>query len=354
MRQCEKGYEKIENGLKCKNCQKSNSGVYEHRPNLCVVHKVCEFCLTNDITATSVCDNCGENEQVFRGPSTTDDFCRWLFSEVNTGCTAICHNFKAYDSYPVLEYLHRNAILPEVITTGSKFMSIFIPEFRLRMIDSLNFLPMPLSDLPKAFDEEEISKGYFPHLFNRKENYNKIFTNLPDMKFYNPDSMKPERRTEFMDWYSKHKEDPFDFDLELLRYCRSDVDILRKCFLKFRQMFMEITTQDDIKGIDPFEQSITIASVCNLVYRTLYLKSEQIGLLPPHGYRPEQKQSIKALYWLEYISKLHDVNIQRAFNGGEKQIRPFKVDGYRENASGEKIVYEFNGCFWHGCPKCFS
>lgn len=114
-------------------------------------------------------------------------------------------------------------------------------------------------------------------------------------------------------------------------------------------MFMEITTQDDIKGIDPFEQSITIASVCNLVYRTLYLKSEQIGIIPPHGYRPEQKQSIKALYWLNCISKIHDVNIQHAFNGGEKQIGPFKVDGYRETASGEKIVYEFNGC-----PKCFS
>lgn len=135
----------------------------------------------------------------------------------------------------------------------------------------------------------------------------------------------------------------FDFDFELLGYYRSDVDILRKCCLKLRQMFMEITTQDDIKGIDPFEQSITIASVCNLVYRTLYLKSEQIGIIPPHGYRPEQKQSIKALYWLNCISKIHDVNIQHAFNGGEKQIGPFKVDGYRETASGEKIVYEFNG-----------
>lgn len=87
-------------------------------------------------------------------------------------------------------------------------MSIYVPECKLRMIDSLNFLSMPLSDLPKAFDVEEISKGYFPHLFNRKENYNKIFRSLPDMTFYNPDSMKPERRVEFVDWYFKHREDP--------------------------------------------------------------------------------------------------------------------------------------------------
>jgi hypothetical protein len=34
-------------------------------------------------------------------------------------------------------------------------------------------------------------------------------------------------------------------------------------------MLMEITTRDEIKGIDPFEKCITIASVGNLVYRTL-------------------------------------------------------------------------------------
>ena len=141
-----------------------------------------------------------------------------------------------------------------------------------------------------------------------------------------------------MNWYSQHKDDFFDFNKELLRYCKSDVDILRKCCLKFRKMLMEITTRDEIKGIDSFEKCITIASVCNLVYMTLYLESERIGIIPPHGYRPEQTQSIKALHWLKYISKRYDVNIQHAFNGGEKQIGLFKVDGYRETTSSEKIA----------------
>jgi hypothetical protein len=74
------GYKKSdENGIKCMNCRKSNCGVYEHRPNLCVAHKVCELCLDKDITDTGVCDLCSENERIFRGPSTTDDFCRWLY-----------------------------------------------------------------------------------------------------------------------------------------------------------------------------------------------------------------------------------------------------------------------------------
>ena len=171
-----------ENGIKCMNCRKDNCGLYLW-PNLCVAHKACELCLDKDITDTSVCDLCGENERIFTGPSTTDDFCRWLFSEVNTGCTVICHNFKAYDSYPILEYLHQNAILLEVISTGSKFMSIDVPQCKLRMIDSINFLPMSLSELPNTFGEEEISKGYFPHLFNRKENHNKVFDNSLILNF---------------------------------------------------------------------------------------------------------------------------------------------------------------------------
>jgi len=40
-------------------------------------------------------------------------------------------------------------------------------------------------------------------------------------------------------------------------------------------------------------------------------------------------------------------------NCGEKHIGPYKVDGYYE-LNGDKIALEFHGCFWHGCPKCFS
>ena len=98
---------------------------------------------------------------------------------------------------------------------------------------------------------------------------------------------------------------------------------------------------------------MTIAYICNLVYKTLYLESERVSIIPPHGYRPEQKQSIKAVHWLRYISKRNDINIQHAFNVGEKEIGPFKVDGNREITPGEKVACEFHGYFWHGCPKCF-
>jgi hypothetical protein len=309
--------------------------------------------MAKDVNTDSECMNCGPNVQVFSGPDTTTSFCQWLFSEPNFDSTVICHNFKSYDSYPVLKYLHDNAILPDVITTGSKYMSITVPKCKIRFIDSINFIPMALADMPSAFGEIELAKGYFPHLFNRKENQNVILDHLPDMKYYCPDGMKPGKRQKFMAWYKEHEHDKFNFQKELLRYCQSDVDILRKCCLTFRTLFMKLTTRDNKPGIDPFKNCITIASACNLVFRTLFLEPETIGIIPAHGYRPEEKQSVMVYQWLSFVAKEQNIYIQHGRNKGEKAIGPYKVDGYYED-EGKRHVLEFHGCFWHGCPKCYS
>ncbi|XP_053406566.1 uncharacterized protein LOC123556078 [Mercenaria mercenaria] len=216
------------------------------------------------------------------------------------------------------------------------------------MIDSINFLPMALSKLPAMFGFDELKKGYFPHLFNKKENQRVVLDGLPDLSFYNPDGMKPDDRQTFLKWYSRHKNDTSDFQEQLLDYCKSDTDILRRCCLRFREDFMDTT------DIDPFEQCITMASACNLVFRTKFLESETIGLIPRQGYNPEQKQSMKALQWVKYISHIEGYKIQHARNGGEKVIGPYRVDGYYESKNAGKIVLEFHGDFWHGNPTKYS
>lgn len=127
-------------------------------------------------------------------------------------------------------------------------MSINVPVFNIRMIDSLNFIPMPLAEMPGSFGETELAKGYFPHLFNRKENQQAVLPHLPDVQYYTPDSMKPESRAMFLTWYEQNKDTPFDFQKELLRYCQSDVDILRKCCLRFRKLFMDLTRERRKQG----------------------------------------------------------------------------------------------------------
>ena len=78
---------------------------------------------------------------------------------------------------------------PTSIANGAKKMHIEVPRCRIRMIDSINFLPGALSELPKMFGLEELKKGYFPHLFNGKENQSVVLNHLPDVHYYNPDAM---------------------------------------------------------------------------------------------------------------------------------------------------------------------
>ena len=179
--QCEEGYRLNTDG-KCTSCNKTWCGSYEHIPNLCVAQKICDVCHQRTISPDNVCEKCGKNEQVFIGLDTTQKVCNWHFSAENYGATVLYHNFKGYDSYPVLKYLHENAILPKVMTTGSKYMSIEVPVCKIRFIYSLNFIPMPLADMPKFFGETELTKGYFPHLFNRCENQSVVLPHLPDVQ----------------------------------------------------------------------------------------------------------------------------------------------------------------------------
>lgn len=217
----------------------------------------------------------------------------------------------------------------------------------------MNFIPMALSKIPKAFNLSELAKGYFPHLFNNRENQQTILDCLPDMKYYNPGDMMPEDREKFISWYDEHKNDTFHFQKEITKYCRSDVDILRRGCLKFRNIFMQMTTRNDEEGIDPFAHCITIASACNLVFRKLFLEEKSFGIIPPQGYRPKDKQSGKAMQWMKYHAHQTNIEIQHAGNEGKKIIGPYKVDGYYESGK-QKVVMEFHGDYWHGNPKCYS
>jgi hypothetical protein len=42
------------------------------------------------------------------------------------------------------------------------------------------------------------------------------------------------------------------------------------------------------------------------------------------------------MQWIKYLSTTEGVCIQYARNGGEKEIGPYKVDGYYENENGQQ------------------
>ena len=131
---------------------------------------------------------------------------------------------------------------------------------------------MPLDNLPKSFALKEMKKGYFPHLYNTQEMNNlegsKFLPHLPPSQYYDVDNMNIEKREKFLIWYENNKHKCFDFYEELLKYCRSDVDILLNSCWKFRKLYMESTGPDN--PIDPFDYT-TIASLCMGTFRAKFL-----------------------------------------------------------------------------------
>ena len=70
------------------------------------------------------------------------------------------------------------------------------------------------------------------------------------------------------------------------------------------------------------------------------------------AFYPEQTCSFVAIKWLEWEAKKRGIHIHhaRCGHGGERQILGARVDGYHPES---KTVFQFHGCLWHGCEKCY-
>ena len=292
----------------------------------------------------AICHDFNGNESIFND---INSFCNGLLIEKYKGYTFLAHNAKGYDSYFILKWCIDNGFKPYCIYNGAKIMMMEIPQLRIKIIDSLNFIQQPLASFPKTFGLNELKKGYFPHYFNKICNQNYI-GEMPSKKHYGYNQMKTQDRQKFLQWYDDRVNENyvFDFKKELIEYCRSDVDILRRCMLKFRQNFM------NQENIDPLKY-ITIAGVCMAIYRGNYMSKNTIAVVD--NVVQTENHSVVSIAWLDYINKKNNIKIQHALEGGEKVIKcinnKLKVDGFCESTN---TVYEFHGCFWHGCPDCYK
>ncbi|XP_071111149.1 uncharacterized protein [Haliotis cracherodii] len=206
----------------------------------------------------------------------------------------MAHNARSYDLHLILKGLSPLLVtLPTKIRQGQRILQMTLG--RLCFEDSLNFIPYPLKAFPKSFGLKELKK-------------------------------------------------------ELLAYCQSDVDILRRGCADFRQNAIHSV------GMDPFVEVMTAAAFTINSFRKYDLKPNTIAILPPQGYQPKRNYSQAYMHWLHYLMETdHHLHLQHARNGGEKEFtcgegqHRYSVDGY-DPVTG--TVYEFLGCFWHGCQAC--
>ena len=123
--------------------------------------------------SVDLCQSCGYRQKIFsdRSGDVVDQFLDYLLQVEHKNSTVIAHNARGYDGYFIYQRLLKRGIPPKSpIFNGTKLMLMRVDHgLNIKFLDSLNFLPMPLSKLPKSFGLKELKKGFFPHLLNRKE-----------------------------------------------------------------------------------------------------------------------------------------------------------------------------------------
>ena len=70
------------------------------------------------------------------------------------------------------------------------------------------------------------------------------------------------------------------------------------------------------------------------------------------AFYPKHSSSPESFRWLEQEAALRKIHIHHAAcgHGGERWVENAPVDGYNQET---KTIFQYNGCYWHGCRKCF-
>ncbi len=295
------------------------------------------------------------------GPNCTSDFVNCLEALAvdsegdDRNVVILFHNLKGYDGMFLLQYMYNHhREVTRLITVGAKVLSF--QSDRLTFKDSLCFLSFPLSSFSSTFGLTELHKGYFPHLFNTLLNQD-YEGSLPDVSFYDPDGMSEKKKEHFLLWHTDKINTEYVFNLkaDMKKYCESDVKLLKAGCEAFALQF------EAEAGFNPFIKCITIASACNRYWRKKHLSPKTVAVEPPNGWKGSQtNQSFSAYQWLVWLNfKLNQSHhsetasadrIRHVHNGGEVRVEGVLVDGYDATTD---TVYEFNGCFFHGCPRCY-
>lgn len=208
--------------------------------------------------------------------------------------------------------------------------------------DSFLLWSIPLSQLPSTFDLSCADKPFFPYLFNKKSNYDSDLNCLPEQHYYSPESMSEKKYEEFCKWYNENKDNkPFCLRKELREYTRNDTEILMQALLAFRKIFMENITN----GADVLYSSTTLAGICMQVFKSMFLKENEIALVPERGYERSDKQSVLAIKYCEYRALRDGVTVQHAGNGPEIRHNGKKLDCF---VPEKNLAIEVFGCYYHG------
>ena len=328
-------------------------------PFYCVVQKVCTSCDEKPFVKTyehflphleiAHCDIsvetvscCGYRQYVFE--KNNDNIVEEL---VPPNSVWVAHNGGRFDIFLMCELLVERKIVPKVIMNGSKIMCMELEDRNLKVVDSYLFLSMHLSKFPEALGIKDITKGFHPYLFTDLTYVGPMI----GLEYIEPPPEGSKMHAKFDEWYTSQINKTYVFRDEIHYYCQLDVDILRQGCIIFAHLMRNVT------GVLPFYDKTchTVAGLALKIYRTNFLIQETIGQIPASGYGGNVNQSAIALRWLQEIEKdLYENGLELISKFSiedEQRVMGHFVDGFCPETNA---VYQFHGCFYHGCNKCYD
>ena len=341
------------------------NNVLKHDPILIYAIYICkENCMnyatsnirSNAVTLNPICDNelCGYHS--FYGEFCIYDFLTFLFknkSKKNT--VVISHNGSRYDMIFLVRAIANLRKKFTLLPVGNGILTLFIPEHKIKFVDSLCWIKQPLSKLPQAFSFQG-EKGFFPYLFNTKQNQGYCGP-FPEKKYFNVKNMNYQQKNAFEEWYdsvlslykSENKHYNLQKDMEI--YCKQDVVLLTKAILIFRSYLVNLFETDLLIYL-------SLPQCANSIFRNRFMMNNTIAIINDR-YNPRNsniKYSRIAIIWLKYMEEIYKFNLQTALSAnGEFKIhdakmnKTFFVDGYDMKTN---TILEFHGCCFHFCENC--
>lgn len=316
---------------------------------------------------------------------TIDTFIRFIISHpIFQGSVILAHNGGSYDCQFILQYLEKNMIEFSLLPRpGSihKYLELTIKgkceKEDIVFKDFIVFMPGSLKSIAQAF-QLPISKGDFPHRFNKKENENYIGSIPPlhsEEDYFCLRTKKDQKDIDELEqWYLQQTQlfcscginqicfclkQKWYFQVELRKYCWLDCDVLAESVKKFRDAHLQFGEEEEVQltnnnfnwtptKIDPFTFSTQ-----SQVAMTLFLRGHSPTNMPAIStIKHKSGWSKESILWMEHIIVTEKIKIQHIGNSAKEYYDIYtqsNIDGYDMQ---HRTAYEFLGCYWHGCPRC--
>ena len=196
---------------------------------------------------------------------------------------------------------------------------------------------------------------------------------LPDIKFFDVDSMNEEDHGHCKRWHheesSRIRSQGGSFNLcsEMLKYCFDDCLLLSTTFTHFNKSMICELKKSGVTGIIDHKFTI-LADFITLPQMVIHwfvgcmMPEHCLAIVPNSGYDNGKHGSVKENVWLAYLDKMHEelegdsfIPIDSRYRTGQKQpqIGNYHLDGFRTLLDGSRECFKLYGCYYHGCMECF-